>query len=315
YTPETGLGFGAAGIYPFRFSDADLESQIQVGFAYTTLNQVLLYAPFNLYTKNYRLEGELGFYKYTYQFYGIGNEVPFDYEEDYDVSFPRIRLNAYRNIAKLALGFSLISDFYNTLKLEDGKMLASGNVAGAQDARYLGIGPALVYDSRNNSFFPTSGLLLNARFIQHPKWTENYFSFRELNLQLAAYRSLAANMVLAGQFGFEQNWGDVPFYQMAGLGGPKIHRGYYADRFRDLSNSFLQGELRYQPKRIGAVLFANVGWMSNTPENYQWENAIYTYGVGARYQLQKDSDLNLRFDVGLSPQGTANFYFTVLEAF
>lgn len=51
-TPETSLGFGAAGILSYRqkeLSDTLLPSQIQFGFAYTLNKQLLSYTSFQLY--------------------------------------------------------------------------------------------------------------------------------------------------------------------------------------------------------------------------------------------------------------------------
>src|SRR5882724_7401780 len=79
YTPETRFGFGATGIYIFNFKKDSINaprSSINLGFAYTQNNQALFYLPFNLFIKNraYQLYGELGYNKYNFNFYGVGNE-------------------------------------------------------------------------------------------------------------------------------------------------------------------------------------------------------------------------------------------------
>ena len=92
YTPETKLaagGFGAYTFYNKNDSNQKYPSQIQIGAAYTFNKQLLIYFPFRIYTKhsNFTAYGEAGYYKYSYFFYGIGNNQPNDYKELYKVNF------------------------------------------------------------------------------------------------------------------------------------------------------------------------------------------------------------------------------------
>ena len=97
-SPETNWSFGALGTYTFRFkgeSNTSRPSQLSVATAYTLNKQILFYVPFRLYWKDekYLTYGELGYYKYNYFFHGIGNDQNPQFEELYDVNFPRIRWN------------------------------------------------------------------------------------------------------------------------------------------------------------------------------------------------------------------------------
>ncbi|MBA3666019.1 MAG: hypothetical protein H0W61_17715, partial [Bacteroidetes bacterium] len=112
YTPETRFGFGAVSILAFRFKGDSLKSkpsQVQFGFAYTQNKQVLFYLPFRLYhdRENYICYGELGYYRYFYNFYGIGNQQQSDFKETYGVNFPRLRLNLLKKLKR---------NFYTGLK-------------------------------------------------------------------------------------------------------------------------------------------------------------------------------------------------------
>ena len=64
YLPETRWGFGAAGLYNFRFSDVPSESnpsQIQLIASYTQNKQLILVMPFELFRKNntWKIKGEM----------------------------------------------------------------------------------------------------------------------------------------------------------------------------------------------------------------------------------------------------------------
>ncbi|MEN0004414.1 MAG: hypothetical protein AAF798_09730 [Bacteroidota bacterium] len=83
-TPETSWGFGAASVLSFKLPSQAAEhrpSQLQLGGAYTLNDQILLYLPFQFFAKQdrYNIYGELGYYRYNYFYYGIGNEF-----ESYD---------------------------------------------------------------------------------------------------------------------------------------------------------------------------------------------------------------------------------------
>ena len=80
FSPETDWAFGVTGIYAFRLKKESITSrpsQLTLGFAYTLNKQVLIYLPYQLFAKNqvYNIYGELGYYLYSYQFFGLGNET------------------------------------------------------------------------------------------------------------------------------------------------------------------------------------------------------------------------------------------------
>ena len=86
YSPDTKLGGGLGGIITFNFPKDSLNarrSSVTVGAAYTQLNQILLYFPFQFYPQNqkYWISGEVGYYRYVYNFFGIGNGFPDDFVE------------------------------------------------------------------------------------------------------------------------------------------------------------------------------------------------------------------------------------------
>jgi hypothetical protein len=67
------------------------KSQINIDTAYTLKNQFLLFLPYEFYFKQkWKLNGELGAYKYFFNYFGIGRESKEDEAELYDVTFPRL---------------------------------------------------------------------------------------------------------------------------------------------------------------------------------------------------------------------------------
>ena len=161
YAPETKLAFGILGAYTFYNKKDSIQkrpSQIQVGAAYTFNKQLLFYIPFRIYTRqnNFVLYGEAGYYKYSYFFYGTGNNQAQDYKELYKVNFPRIRINALRKVTeKLYAGVRYWLEDYNITSSDSGKQLSTGMIPGSKGSFVSGIGPVINYDTRDNIFYPS----------------------------------------------------------------------------------------------------------------------------------------------------------------
>ena len=78
-SPETRLGFGALVSLTHRFNALDTispPSNIQVAGAYTQNQQLLFYLPYQVYwnQRKWTARGELGYYRYTYLYFGVGDE-------------------------------------------------------------------------------------------------------------------------------------------------------------------------------------------------------------------------------------------------
>ena len=136
FTPETRWAAGIAGISTFKFKnepDSSKASQFQLGFAYTQEKQLLSYLPFQLFLKNnkYWLYGELGYYIYTYQFYGVGNNARQSQAEIYGVTYPRIRINALQQLTpNIYTGFRYWFENFDVTEVEPNGLLSDNTVVG-----------------------------------------------------------------------------------------------------------------------------------------------------------------------------------------
>ncbi len=321
YTPETTWGFGAAGFYSWRFrkeSDGTRPSQIQIGGAYTLEDQVLLYLPFQLWwdEEAYSLFGELGWYRYNYYFFGVGNGVPPDFEELYGVDFPRLRLTFMRRFApSLYAGLRLIADDFTMTEFDPEGLLIDGSIAGSQGGLNAGAGLLLNYDSRDNIFDSHKGWYAEFNLDRHGGYMGSDFSYTRWALDVRHYLHLPADVYLAGQFFTESIKGEAPFLSQALLGGTRRMRGFYEGRYRDNHSAIVQLELRRNlVGRLGAVLFAASGVVAPRYGALSTGNMRHTYGAGLRMAINKEERINVRFDVGVG-NGQPAFYLTVGEAF
>ncbi|GAA4381317.1 BamA/TamA family outer membrane protein [Hymenobacter koreensis] len=331
YTPETRLAYGAALAATVRFRrDAAYPdarpSQLTFGVAYTQNKQLLLYLPFQLFydRNNYYAYGELGYYRYNYYFYGVGeNQGP---RELYGVNFPRIRLNAFRRVVpgwvrgKLYAGLRYQWEDYDVTSVESGGLLESGAVPGGRGSRVAGGGLGVFFDSRDNVFFPTKGVVADLSLLVRNRAAETgptprTTHFDRYAVDVSSYHRLHKHAVLAVNYLASFTNGSAPFNALSSLGGTRRLRGYYEGRYRDRNAALLQGEVRFDVyRRLGAVVFGGVGALGNEQQLLRLDRPKTAYGGGLRFTLNRRDHLNLRLDYGLGRE-SSGFYLTLGEAF
>lgn len=320
-TPETSWGFGAAGIYTFRLpgeSPDSRPSQLQLGGAYTLENQVLAYLPFQVFAKaeQYNIYGELGYYRYTYFYYGIGNQFE-DYEgELFDLSYPRVRLNAARKAyGEWYAGLRFWLDDMKVGNLEPGGLLEGGAATGQSGGLLTAAGGFLLLDQRDNVFYPASGHYLELGAIHSGSFLGSHFNFTKYAVDARKYWSTGPDAVLALNAYLEINTGAPPFTHLALMGGTRRMRGYYEGRYRDRQMAILQGGYRFPLFwRLKGVLFGGLGNVASRASAFQLSNTRWTAGLGLRFLLLEAEQVHVRLDYGFG-EGASGFYLTVGEAF
>lgn len=320
YTPETKWVFGAGAVGTFKLANKDTyESLITAGVAYSLRKQILTYASWRVFTPANKdlFIGEVGWYRYVYYFYGVGNDVAKSDQESYSAKYPRVRFDYARKIApNLYLGIRYGFDSYDIYDLDPTGQLINGEFIGAQGGAVSGVGPLLVYDSRDNQLYPKSGNYAEVSFQQYARFLGSDFKYNRLVIDLKKLFSIKDNQVFATNFYTEFTSGGVPFYSLASMGGNKRMRGLFEGKYRDQNSVILQGEYRYKfLPRWGAVLFSGVGNVFSTENEFHIQSTRLTYGAGGRFQLSKKKKLNLRLDLAHSPGEDLQFYFTFGEAF
>ncbi len=317
YTPETNWAFGAAGVFTFP-TGTDLVSQVQLGGAYTLRKQLLLYLPFQLFLREdqLRFDGELGYYKYRYFYYGIGNSYE-DYDgETYDVTYPRFRLNTLWRIRNNTYaGLGLAYDDFNITQIDSTGLLATVPTTGSAGSIYAAAGPVFRLDTRDHLYFPTEGWLANASFLHNGGWLGSALKFSQWQIDVRHYISKKEERVLALQAVVAGRAGNTPFNQLAFIGGGNLLRGYIDGRYRDEQAAVIQAEYRFPLfGRFGAVAFAGVGTVTDSWSNWQVDYLRPAAGVGVRFTILPDDKIRARLDYGIG-QNSSGIYLTVGEAF
>jgi hypothetical protein len=318
YSPETRLGAGAFMLRTFRPEGARADarpSSVTVGLIGTVEKQVSAFVSVDLYRRAEALRW-VGLATGSYfpaKFYGIGALTPMADEEDYTPRTFGFQLQALPRLGSaLRAGPWVDVQRLRLAAVEEGGLLATGDITGAAGGDAYGAGLVLQHDTRDNVFFPTRGWLNEASVVAYG----GDFTWTRQRLDLRRYLPLGPRRTVALQALYVATNGQPPFTQLALLGGQNLLRGYYEGRDRDHHLAALQTEYR-RPLgggRWGAAVFAAGGAVGRGSADLALARARFAAGAGLRYQLNRDEGLNFRLDYGAGG-GSTGVYFTATEAF
>ena len=322
YTPETKLAFGAGGILIFYTSQSRelLPSKITLSGFYTTNKQY----KFSINPVMYFLENDLyvslpaSFGHFVDKFWGIGNNTPETGNEQYTLDV----ISATLIVQVPPVWFSsdrtgIILDYNNTniVDKQDNTLLIEDVVVGSDGGQIIGIGTDLVWETRDNLFFPNSGGYQYFKFVLYPSNLSD-FTFYTFEMDVRHYNAFSPDHVVAGNFYLAAASGDIPFYKLPALGGGNRMRGYFYGRYRDKVYSMIQLEYRqYFWWKFGFVAFAGLGDVAPNLLKFRLKEFKYSYGLGLRFLFNKEQRVNLRLDIGIGEDGNSGIYFGIEEAF
>lgn len=320
YGPETSLGFGAAGLFTFKINKFDSISrpcQIDLGGAYTLEKQLLSYASYDIWTPNntYNFTGEFGYYRYFYDFWGVGTEPK--QIERYSLNFPRIRFEGVRKVMKgLYVGVKYTFDDFDITEKEEEGRLIQNIYPGSDGGTISGLGAIVKYDTRNSNFYPNTGYKLLGSFERFDTKLGSDFNYNLTWINAIRYFDLKKDKVIAANIYGRFMQGEVPFYHLSQIGGNKRMRGYYEGYHRDKQMVGWQVEYRMPVIwRFGIVAFAGNAVVSETINKLAIQNIKTTIGTGLRFMADRERKVNLRIDFGYSSDNTSGLYLTIKEAF
>jgi outer membrane protein assembly factor BamA len=193
------------------------------------------------------------------------------------------------------------------------------NVPGAEGGRTIGVGGTLNWDTRDNAVDAREGGFYQLRVMTWQDWTLSEYELTRLSVDLRHFFPLdddgAAGHTIGVQLYTELNAGDVPFHQMARLGGELLMRGYFEGRYRDKDMLAAQVEYRFPIVwRFRGVAFAAVGDVASEMTEFDFGGLEVSGGAGLRFSLNEQERLNVRADLGIGID-TWGAYVGISEAF
>jgi hypothetical protein len=322
HSPEYNWGAGAAGIYYFKTGSAARTSNIKaVSFA-TLRKQMVFASEGNIFLSNekYIIHYTASASHFPDRFWGLGNNSLAENLERYTISqfdlYPQIIRNIYADFF-IGVGYEFQNVFNFQYVSNNGQSIFdTENIIGRNGGKVSGGGLILTWDSRNNSFSPDKGLLVQFFINAYHKVLGSDFNFVIQNLDIRKFVALRSAQVLAFQFNLISTFGNVPIRDYPNIGSNSYMRGYYEGRYQDNKLAAIQAEWRAPVyKRLGIVIFSGCGKVgSSFNEVFSIRNLKPTIGAGLRVALSKAEKLNLRMDAGFGNKSHGT-YVNMGEAF
>ena len=168
--------------------------------------------------------------------------------------------------------------------------------------RDSGIGPSWEYDSRDNIFTPSRGLIAAVDTLFYGPGIGSDNTFQTYRAHVFDYLPLGETFVLGTRLDGRTARGDVPFYQL-----PYIDlRGVPVGRFQDQNAGVAELELRWNLDfRWAAIGFVGAGRAWGTQTSFANASNEWAKGVGVRYQIARRLGLYAGADVAWGPENTA----------
>ncbi len=322
YTQETSLGLGAMAVTSHRWDGSPPEARpnsLRAVAFYTLKHQynVALSPEVYLSGGRHNLSLDASFRKWPDTFWGVGRAAA---EENPGEAFSRRVLSA-RLAARTAVraafyvGYLLDAETSSISDTEDGGLLSSGTVPGADGGSVVGAGALVDLDDRDRIFWPGAGRYFRISGIWYAQTLGSAHAFSRIVADLRGFVTPWQDHVIALQALGEFTGGQPPFYRLPQLGGESNMRGLYRGRFRDRQAVSAQVEYRWPfAQRLAAVAFVGAGEVAPELSAFDLGSLLWTGGVGFRFALDREDRMNLRLDVGISRYGVAPS-IVVMEAF
>ncbi|MBC8082153.1 MAG: BamA/TamA family outer membrane protein [Hymenobacter sp.] len=341
YQQETGFAAGAAILPVWRFgSDTTVrKSNARLIAWYSQEKQSSVQLTHNIFTPGEKLffSGELGRYAQQLYYYGVGNDNASDAESDLKYTFLVFDEKVLKRVAP-NLFAGLRYRLTNTTDIEpEGQ--AEGGVLNSfltdprvgprerQNTLISGLGPALLYDGRDNIQATWRGVFVDAHVLFNGDALGSDYAFTRYQLDARYFRPLTSsnNTILALQYVGQLHTGDVPFRELGGLGAnlggalynnSGLMRGLYETRFRDRQLMTFQAEIRQKLFwRLDGAVFGAAGQVGYKVNDYDFDQTRLAGGAGLRFRFNRRDRLNVRLDYAGGTKTSPSVYFAVGEAF
>jgi hypothetical protein len=269
----------------------------------------------------WRVTGGLAYADLVYKFYGIGNDAG---DEDRFIELnhraPAATFSALRKVGDRWFAGANLTAADSKIQLAEGLAPPDFELPPGLDTPDATFAPMLVsfaprvqYDSRNSEYYPTDGVLFEAKVGICSESLGSDFDFRSYEISYNQYLSWSADDVIAFRVHGRLAEGDVPFFALSSLGQGCDIRGYTPGRYRD--NALLAAQCEYRRRlatRWYAVAFGGLGAVGPTVREIG--QALPAGGIGVRFVLAEENHVAMRFDAAWGKDDSA-IYLSVGEAF
>ena len=318
-SPLLGWTLTLPAMYLYRPSQADDDDPAWITGAMALYSEndskgAGLFHRMHLDENRWRVMGAVFYADMNYDFFGIGGNP--------DTSIPLNQLlrayllQALRQVRpNLFIGLrATLSNSEVRLKIPGG-ILPPGVELPDVSANFdlTTVAPRLQYDSRDNEFYPTAGMLLEGSVALGREALGSDDEYEKYEFDVNDYRSVAARGVLATRVAIQYVSGDAPFFVLPAFGAGADLRGYQTGSYRDRFMFAAQAEYRHRiGEKIRLVAFGGVG--TTAADFAGWSSTLWSVGTGFRWVVAPQNQLSLRVDIARGRDET-EFYVGLGEAF
>ncbi|MCC8039141.1 MAG: BamA/TamA family outer membrane protein [Bacteroidales bacterium] len=317
YSSDTkfGLGIVAAGYYNTDPTDTlTHDSNVSLyGDITTTLYYEVGIRGSNLcHGDAWRIDYVARFFSFPSYFWGIGYDM--DHLDKNKTKYKRLQsdVNAVvlRRVGKYLYMGPLGSFSYVKAGAPHDRAMWEG-----QKLRTFNWGPgvSVQFDTRDNIANAYRGTYVKLDQTFYPKFAGNDYAFSMTEITANQYCRAWKGAIIACQVHGKFTYGNVPWSQLAQVGGSRTLRGYYEGRYCDKEEIDFVVELRQHVyHRSGFVLWGGAGWVMPYPSAMRLRETLPSVGVGYRWEFKKR--VNVRLDYGIG-RGESAILFSINEAF
>lgn len=321
YSTEAGNTFGLAKFNLFNVSKKDTvskPSKISEVATFSSKGRINVSVSTELVFKQnkYVILSYINYKKQPEYIFGIGNDVTKATQEQ--VQYDRIKFftTALMQVKKdFYVGVPIdLANYYN-IQPDSNSFLIKDNVTGVNGGFSFGTGLAAAYDTRDNRYNSFGGAYILGIITFHPEALGAY-QFTKFELDVRKFFNPWKKHVIALQATTTAASGDVPFYELALLGGDKQMRGYYQGAYRD--KVLVDGQVEYRMpiwKIFGVTGWLGTGRVASSYSDLSFDGFKLSYGAGIRIKVDSKHNTNLRLDFGFGPNGISGTYINFAEAF
>ena len=323
YSPETRWAAGVGGIMTFRpkgTEGQDRPSALSFVALYTLNKQFTINAKPEIYLKKgmYFLTGNLEISRYPNKFFGIGNDTPDSFEENYTPHQISLEAAFWKKIVprhNIYAGLVYNFDHYRFEDFEPSGRLITGDIPGSRGGTTSGLGLLFKWDDRDNVFTPRRGRQFSLSASLYNSLFAGDYNYAKILLDLRQFFPLFSSHVLAVQGIIRTMAGNVPVMALPKIGSDSVMRGYYSGRYRDKTMAAVQAEYRFPVWwRFGLAAFGGFGDVAKDLGHLAPGRFKFSAGWGIRFKIDPKEGATLRLDFGYG-KGVSGMYLTAGEAF
>lgn len=323
YSPKTDVVVGVYLLYQFKFDKKDYTTRpsninFYVGTSYKGQNYLSSEHTILTNKEKFYLKGIIEYKNTPERLYGIGPTSPDDQyvNAEYEsFEFKERVLRQYQKNSFIGLRIRYIELLNITYSDMDSHKIPPPDYNGTNGGKYPGIGPVWMLDKRNSILTPTENYYLDVVAVGYKNSNGGGFGTFEVDGRRYLDLKSDGRRVLAFQVLSKNTFGEVPFNELALLGGKQILRGYTLGRYRDKNSLQAQAEFRaHLIGRFGMTAFFGTGTVYDELSDLKYLKAAL--GSGIRFNINRKDPTNVRVDFAWSMTDKNNgIYITLGEAF